>query len=119
MMEKWRFLEINWLTYAETAIYRPVLMRARSEDIVPDTVSFCTFPGPSLIVTFFNDPEKDVNLRLCREKSLPVYRTIGMGAGTMGHSIAMVFARRGYEVDLVDVKEEVFHKALPLIRPAV
>lgn len=30
-MEKWRFLEIDWLTYAETAIYRPVLMRARSE----------------------------------------------------------------------------------------
>jgi len=83
-MEQWRFLEINWLTYAETAIYRPVLMRARSEGIVPDTVSFCTFPGPSMITTFFNDPEKDINLSFCKEKGITVFRTIASGGPIFG-----------------------------------
>jgi len=83
-MEEWRFLEINWLTYAETAVYRPVLMRARSEGIVPDTVSFCTFPRPSMITTFFNDPEKDINLHFCREKVIPVFRTIASGGPIFG-----------------------------------
>ena len=87
-MEQWRFLEINRLTYAETAIYRPVLMRARSEGIVPDTVSFCTFPRPSMITTFFNDPEKDINLHFCREKEIPVFRTIASGGP--------IFGDRGY-----------------------
>jgi lipoate-protein ligase A len=83
-MEKWRFLEINWLTYAETAIYRPVLMRARSEGIVPDTVSFCTFPKPSMITTFFNDPEKDINLTFCKERKIPIFRTIASGGPIFG-----------------------------------
>lgn len=83
-MEEWRFLEINWLTYAETAIYRPVLMRARSEGIVPDTVSFCTFPQPSMITTFFNDPEKDINLDFCRERKIAVFRTIASGGPIFG-----------------------------------
>jgi lipoate---protein ligase len=83
-MEQWRFVEINWLTYAETAIYRPVLMRARSEGIVPDTVSFCTFPRPSMITTFFNDPEKDINLPFCKEKGITVFRTIASGGPIFG-----------------------------------
>lgn len=83
-MEKWRFLEIDWLSYAETAIFRPVLMRARSEGIVPDTVSFCTFPRPSLITTFFNDPEKDINLDFCRRNKIPVFRTIASGGPIFG-----------------------------------
>jgi lipoate-protein ligase A len=83
-MEKWRFLEIKGLTYAETAIYRPALMRARSEGIVPDTVSFCTFPRPSMITTFFNDPEKDIDLRFCRGKGITVFRTIASGGPIFG-----------------------------------
>jgi len=83
-METWRFLEIHDLTYAETAIYRPVLMRAKSEGIIPDTVSFCTFPKPSLITNFFNDPEKDVDLHFCRGRGIPVYRTIASGGPIFG-----------------------------------
>ena len=45
-----------------------------------------------------------------------IKRVLVVGAGTMGHSIAMVFAQGGYEVDLVDLREEVLDKALRLIR---
>ena len=97
-MEKWRFLEIDWLTYAETAIYRPVLMRARSEGIVPDTVSFCTFPRPSMITTFFNDPEKDINLDFCRKEGITVFRTIASGGpifGDTGYIFTFLHLSRG------------------------
>jgi 3-hydroxybutyryl-CoA dehydrogenase len=45
-----------------------------------------------------------------------IKRVLVVGAGTMGHSIAMVFALGGYEVDLVDIKEEALRKGLQLIR---
>ncbi len=44
-----------------------------------------------------------------------VKRVMVVGAGTMGHSIAMVFALGNYKVDLVDVDEEILKKALRLI----
>jgi 3-hydroxybutyryl-CoA dehydrogenase len=44
-----------------------------------------------------------------------IKRIFVAGAGTMGHSIAMVFAQGGYEVDLFDIKGEALHKALGLI----
>ncbi len=83
-MEKWRFLEVDWLSYAETAIYRPVLMRAVGEEIVPETVSFCRFPVPSLVLNFFNDPQKEIDLEFCRRKEIPVYRVISSGGRSLG-----------------------------------
>jgi 3-hydroxyacyl-CoA dehydrogenase len=44
-----------------------------------------------------------------------IRRVLVVGAGTMGHSIAMVFAQGGYEVDLVDIKEGALNKSLRLI----
>lgn len=102
-MEKWRFLEVDGITYAETAIYRPVLMRARSEGIIPDTVSFCTFPKPSLITTFFNDPEKDINLLFCKERGIPVYRTIASGGP--------IFGDTGYTFTFLNIARE--HPRVP------
>jgi 3-hydroxybutyryl-CoA dehydrogenase len=43
-----------------------------------------------------------------------VKRVAVVGAGTMGHGIAQVFAQAGMEVGLVDVKEEVLQRALHL-----
>jgi len=83
-MEKWRFLEVDWLSYAETAIYRPVLMRAVSEEVVPETVSFCKFSIPSLVLNFFNDPLKEIDLEFCRKNKIPVYRIISSGGPIFG-----------------------------------
>ncbi len=83
-MEEWRFLEVDWLSYAETAIYRPVLMRAVSEGAVPETVSFCRFSVPSLVLNFFNDPQKEINLGFCKRKKIPVYRVIASGGPVFG-----------------------------------
>ncbi len=38
-----------------------------------------------------------------------------VGAGTMGHSLAQVFAQGGYEVRLNDVREEILDAAKRLI----
>ncbi|MCX8118199.1 MAG: 3-hydroxyacyl-CoA dehydrogenase family protein [Desulfobacterota bacterium] len=48
-----------------------------------------------------------------------VQRVMVIGAGTMGHSIALVFARGGYEVDLMDEKEEALDRGLGLIRASL
>ncbi len=39
-----------------------------------------------------------------------------VGAGTMGHSIAQVYAQSGFDVDIVDLKQELLNKALNKIR---
>lgn len=44
-----------------------------------------------------------------------IRRVLVAGAGTMGHSIALGMAKGGYEVDLVDVKEEILQKSIKLI----
>lgn len=83
-MEKWRFIEVDRLTYAETGTYRPVLFRAIREGIVPNTVSFFTFPKPSVVTPFFNDPEKEINLDICRERGICVRRLIIGGGPVFG-----------------------------------
>jgi 3-hydroxybutyryl-CoA dehydrogenase len=45
-----------------------------------------------------------------------IKRILVVGAGTMGHSIAMVFAQNGFETDLVDTEKEVLEKAVKLIQ---
>jgi len=39
-----------------------------------------------------------------------------VGAGTMGHSIAQVYAQSGIEVDLVDLNQEMLEHAIKLIK---
>ena len=45
-----------------------------------------------------------------------IKRVMVIGAGTMGHSIAMVFAQGGYLVDLVDLDEGLLGKAIDLVQ---
>lgn len=45
-----------------------------------------------------------------------IRRILVVGAGTMGHSIAMVFAQNGFKTDLVDLKEEILEQAFHLIQ---
>lgn len=96
--QRWRFLEVDWLTYARTAVFRPTLLKAVSERIVPDTLSFCSFPRPSVILNFFNDPDKDIDLKFCRQRDIPVYRVISSGGpifGDTGYIFAFIHAARG------------------------
>ena len=39
-----------------------------------------------------------------------------VGAGTMGHSIAQVYAQSGLDVDLVDLKQDLLNNALNKIK---
>ncbi|MFX0104719.1 MAG: 3-hydroxyacyl-CoA dehydrogenase family protein [Candidatus Hodarchaeota archaeon] len=44
-----------------------------------------------------------------------IKRILIVGAGNMGHSIALVFAQAGYDIDLLDVNEDILNNALKLI----
>ncbi|MFX0189048.1 MAG: 3-hydroxyacyl-CoA dehydrogenase family protein [Candidatus Hodarchaeota archaeon] len=45
-----------------------------------------------------------------------IKRVLVVGAGTMGHSIAQVYAQSGIEVDLVDLKQEILNSAINKIK---
>ena len=45
-----------------------------------------------------------------------IQRVIVVGAGTMGHAIAQLFAQGGFLVSLVDTQENILNKAMDLIR---
>jgi 3-hydroxybutyryl-CoA dehydrogenase len=45
-----------------------------------------------------------------------IKRIMVIGAGTMGHSIAQVYAQVGFEVDLVDINQKKLESAIKLIR---
>jgi 3-hydroxyacyl-CoA dehydrogenase len=45
-----------------------------------------------------------------------IKRVMVVGAGTMGHSIAQVYAQSGFRVDLVDLKPEILEKAKERIK---
>ena len=49
-------------------------------------------------------------------KAEDVKKVAVIGAGTMGHSIAQVFAQAGIEVNLTDIKKELLDHALELVR---
>jgi lipoate-protein ligase A len=113
-MEKWRFVEVDWLSYAETAIYRPVLMRAVGEEMVPETVSFCRFPAPSLVLNFFNDPQKEIDLEFCRRNKIPVYRILSSGGpifGDTGYIFILLHLKRNNPKVPADVPK-MFEKTL-------
>ena len=120
-MEKWRFLEVDWLSYAQTAIYRPVLMRAVGEEMVSETVSFCKFPVPSLVLNFFNDPHKEIDLEFCRKNKIPVYRVISSGGpifGDTGYIFTFLHLKRNNPKVPPDVPQ-MFEKTLTGIAEAI
>jgi 3-hydroxyacyl-CoA dehydrogenase (EC 1.1.1.35) len=51
--------------------------------------------------------------------SLGIRRVAVLGAGTMGHGIAEVFAMAGFEVRLMDVSDEILRNALNRIRDSL
>lgn len=44
-----------------------------------------------------------------------IKQVLVVGAGTMGHSIAQIFAQSGFEVDLVDLNQKLLERAINLI----
>ena len=44
-----------------------------------------------------------------------IKRILIVGAGTMGHSIAQLYAQAGYNVDLVDLNKEILTNAIRLV----
>lgn len=107
-------MEVGWLTYAETAFYRPALIKAISEGIAPETVSFCSFLRPSVILNFFNDPDKDIDLNVCRQRGIPVCRVISSGGpifGDRGYVFTFIHALRD-NPRVPSTVEEIFAKML-------
>ncbi|MBN2845174.1 MAG: 3-hydroxyacyl-CoA dehydrogenase, partial [Deltaproteobacteria bacterium] len=52
-------------------------------------------------------------------KSDDIKKTIIVGAGVMGNSIALTFAKAGIEVALVDVNKESLDRAVRLMRSSL
>ena len=61
-------------------------------------VSFFRFSKPSLVISYFCDPEKEVNLAFCKKRGIPVYRVISGGG--------IAFGDKGYVITFLHVDRE-------------
>ena len=72
-------------------------MQCISNGSSPQTVSFCKFPSSSLVLNYFNDPEKDIDLAYCKELGIRVCRVMASGGpvfGDTGYIFTFLHLRR-------------------------
>ena len=80
-MDKWRLLKIDFTSYMD---FRNSLnlgiLRARKENLVPDTVVILRTLESSICASYYPDIDKDADLEFLRKRGVQVKRFHG-GAG--------------------------------------
>lgn len=89
MADKWRLLKIDFTSYMD---FRNSLnlgiLRARKEDLVPDTVVILRTLKSSMCASYYPDIEKDANLEFLKQKGVQVKRFYGgAGIGLIGRGM--------------------------------
>ncbi len=89
MARKWRLLNIDFSSYMD---FRNSLnlgiMRARKEDLVPDTIVILRTLKSSICASYYPDIEKDANLEFLKRRGVQVKRFHGgAGIGLIGRGM--------------------------------
>lgn len=83
MGEKWRFLDLGFVDPVSYWTYPEAVMMAKASGKVPDTVVLSIPNKPTVNIGYYQDVEKEVNLDLCREMGIDVFRRFGFGGGAL------------------------------------
>jgi lipoate-protein ligase A len=81
MAEIWRLLDTGVRTAAENMALDEVLLTARSQKGVPDTLRFLQFSPPSALVGYHQAVEQEIRISYCRERGIHINRRLTGGGG--------------------------------------
>ncbi len=80
-------MELTLPSYADMSLtLRPTLFRSRNEDLVGNTLAIIRFRENSLLLTYYPDADKDVDLEAARREGVVVKRGIVGGGPIYGDS---------------------------------
>lgn len=82
MVTNWRLLDLGDTDPLDTQIIYEAVARARVEDLIPDTIIFCSPKSPIVCIGYHQELEKEVNLEYCKENNIPIVRRI-LGGGAV------------------------------------
>jgi len=113
-MEVWRLIDLGLAEPMVAQTFYEAVAKAVDEGLSPNTIILVQPSSPYICVGFHQEIEKEVNMKYCRERGLPIIRR-GQGGGTVYLDSNQIFyqvvARGESEVIPLNV-EKLFEKFL-------
>ncbi len=81
-MEKWRLLDTGRRSAAENMALDDVILKCRSDHLIPNTVRFLQFDPPAVLVGYNQDVEQEVRLDYVKRRRIDINRRV-TGGGTI------------------------------------
>jgi lipoate-protein ligase A len=78
-IEKWRLLDTGVRTAAENMTLDDCILRARNEDIIPNTLHFLQFSPSSVLVGYHQSVEQEIRVEFCKDRGIDINRRITGG----------------------------------------
>ncbi len=82
MVKNWRLLDLGDIDSLDSQTVYEAVAIARSKDLIPDTIIFCSPNSPIVCIGYHQELEKEVNLKYCLKNNIPVVRRI-LGGGAV------------------------------------
>jgi lipoate---protein ligase len=79
--DKWRLLDPGPMTAAENMALDEVLLTARSQGLVPNTIRFLQFKPHAALVGYHQSVEQEIRVDYCREHDIDINRRLTGGGG--------------------------------------
>ena len=89
MHSEWRLLDTGVRTAAENMALDEVLLIARSEGAIPDTLRFLQFDPPCVLVGYHQVVEQEVRLKFCERHGIEVNRRLTGGGALYWDSLQL------------------------------
>ncbi len=102
MSKTWRLLDLPTESYAESTMAQaPALVRARKENLVPDTAAIFSFRRAGLVMGYYISPDSDLDLDFCKNHDIIVKRipTQGLIFGHEGYILTGLYIHRSFLPD--------------------
>src|SRR4030042_2963917 len=74
-----RIIDTGFLSGAENMAWDEVLLKARAEGIIPDTLRYLRFSPPVALVGFYQAVAEEIRIEYCRQEGIEINRRITGG----------------------------------------
>lgn len=88
----WRLIDTDIAEPRYTAALDEAILIERSSDKVPDTIHFYRRKPPAISLGYFQDPEEEVNIKLCKKAGVELLRRASGGGAIYTDEKQLIFA---------------------------